>query len=1019
MRSVHRLRQFQALGVLAVAAAGCRFDSAARMGTVEAAHRDRRHSAVNLDDSCEASIVRTDGEALIAGGLHRRIQTRVNEFTANDQTSVGIAYEPIAGSTLAVWCSRRQEDGTSGVFGRWVGENGQPLGAEFHVNQRTAFEQLGPVAAPDGRGGAWVAWRSCGPGGMALLVRRFGVNGAATDERVVAESRGGDLDGPVIAARSDGGLLVIWCARIDPSGDGAGSEGVVRGVVVSEGMYVSEPFEIHASRGHVLRHPAVAAAAGDETWVAWQETDIGGGARIMAAQISRDAGRIGPCIAVSAESVVMDVEPSICLLPVQGGNDDAFERPRDASEGARGFMAVWHRYSDETDYDVVVRSFDAAGNPIGSERVVNTTRAGRQNGACLAPRGDGTMFVAWNCDATGQTRIRGRLLSESGRPAGDEVLLTGSDSAIADGLRDGAGPRSLAAGAAGRRIDIGDSGALFVAWSGNAGLGDTSGAHVMILRPDGADEMAGQGSGGTAQAAAARPNAPWIDEGDLYAPGQQQTASPHEPPAYEVDAPVIPPGESGEPGSGPEGGLPEFMGHTFSGWTPPDPEIAVGPNHVVAIVNGRIRFFTKAGVQTFSQSINDAGGFWGAQGATNFVFDPEATYDEASGRFFAMACERNPSNGTGQSYFNLAVSDDDDPNGTWFKYRFNVTALAGTGDIDSPNMAVDGQTVYLTADFFSGGSRHFVYILNKADLLAGLNPAATHLTVGGLYALGVPRLLGAPPAAYMMKEIGGNTIRLYAIQNPLAAPSLVVFDLAVPAYDPATESPPQMGGTTRPFTFGPRFWSAEWRDGSLWAVHHQGGSRILARWYEITTNGWPTSGGSPSLAQSGTIDPGSPLRTYFPAIGTDACGNAMVVYARSSSSEFISMWASWRHRDDPPGAMRGPELIKPSTTYYDRDRWGDYGGIEADPVDGERLWLFHEYAASTTQWTTWVAPRRARPRGDMDGDDAVGLPDVPGFVAVLLKADTDPYRVCTADMNGDGLANGLDMQVFVDRLLSP
>ena len=73
------------------------------------------------------------------------------------------------------------------------------------------------------------------------------------------------------------------------------------------------------------------------------------------------------------------------------------------------------------------------------------------------------------------------------------------------------------------------------------------------------------------------------------------------------------------------------------------------------VTNGAIAFFSHTGTLLYQVTIAGSSGFWGAQGATGFVFDPEVTWDPHSGRFVAMACERG--NGD-SSYFLLAVSDD-------------------------------------------------------------------------------------------------------------------------------------------------------------------------------------------------------------------------------------------------------------------------------------------------------------------------------------------------------------------------
>jgi len=54
---------------------------------------------------------------------------------------------------------------------------------------------------------------------------------------------------------------------------------------------------------------------------------------------------------------------------------------------------------------------------------------------------------------------------------------------------------------------------------------------------------------------------------------------------------------------------------------------------------------------------------------------------------------------------------------------------------------------------------------------------------------------------------------------------------------------------------------------------------------------------------------------------------------------------------------------------------------------------------------------------DFNGDNAVDLTDVPAFVGVLLGLETDPLAVVTADANGDGVADGRDIQPFAQAAI--
>jgi hypothetical protein len=128
----------------------------------------------------------------------------------------------------------------------------------------------------------------------------------------------------------------------------------------------------------------------------------------------------------------------------------------------------------------------------------------------------------------------------------------------------------------------------------------------------------------------------------------------------------------------------------------------------------------------------------------------------------------------------------------------------------------------------------------------------------------------------------------------------------------------------------------------------------MARWYEIKTNNWPLNG-EPELVQSGDIDPGPEIRTFFTAIAADGFGNAGMCFARSSPNEYISMARCVRRFDDPLGTMRDVVIVKNSSGPYNGGRWGDYSGISCDPSDDRTFWMHGEYTPGDNTWNTWIA----------------------------------------------------------------
>src|SRR2546428_11987995 len=88
--------------------------------------------------------------------------------------------------------------------------------------------------------------------------------------------------------------------------------------------------------------------------------------------------------------------------------------------------------------------------------------------------------------------------------------------------------------------------------------------------------------------------------------------------------------------------------------TPPDVQVAVGPSHVVEMVNVLGRISTKQGVEVQTFPLDS---FFGVP-STDFISDPKVHFDTASGSWFTSITDVT----TGRAL--LEVSKSDDPAGT-------------------------------------------------------------------------------------------------------------------------------------------------------------------------------------------------------------------------------------------------------------------------------------------------------------------------------------------------------------------
>jgi hypothetical protein len=124
-----------------------------------------------------------------------------------------------------------------------------------------------------------------------------------------------------------------------------------------------------------------------------------------------------------------------------------------------------------------------------------------------------------------------------------------------------------------------------------------------------------------------------------------------------------------------------------------------------------------------------------------------------------------------------------------------------------------------------------------------------------------------------------------------------------------------------------------------------------ARWYDFNT----TAAADPTvpvpLANSGEVNPGAGVFTYFPSADIDPAGDIGMTYVESSANEFFSMYATGKQLAEP--AMEAGVLIAAGNGAYtgpdgSPHRAGDYSGTAVDvnaagtPVNS--FWSANEYA---------------------------------------------------------------------------
>jgi hypothetical protein len=414
-----------------------------------------------------------------------------------------------------------------------------------------------------------------------------------------------------------------------------------------------------------------------------------------------------------------------------------------------------------------------------------------------------------------------------------------------------------------------------------------------------------------------------------------------------------------------------FPGIGQTQFLPPDPSGAAGPNSLIETVNTRISLYAKNGalLQTADMDSPSGGNFAFFRTVRHgFGFtDPWVIYDRYADRFMVMATEIQSGAGANQAYFDIAISitnnpaDLDvaagDPSPDWYFYSIPVSSALGTAWADYPKLAADANSLYITGNYFrfSGGFAGVaVTKLDKTPMLSGTLGARTDAVASGAFTLQPVQGIGrsaTDPELFVDRLSSG--IRVWEMNSS----GVLTARTTLASSNSTIGGAPQSGTTaTLDSLSGEGLIYAVWRNNSIWTAHTVSfGGKGAVRWYEITT-----TGGTYGLRETGTIDAGSGVWTIIPALAVDAAGNMGITYTQTSSSQFPAMMTAAHLATDPLGFTQPGTVQHASSTFYNPglanpQRWGDYAAMSVDPSDDRTFWAFHEYAAGTNSWGTWVS----------------------------------------------------------------
>jgi PKD repeat protein len=358
--------------------------------------------------------------------------------------------------------------------------------------------------------------------------------------------------------------------------------------------------------------------------------------------------------------------------------------------------------------------------------------------------------------------------------------------------------------------------------------------------------------------------------------------------------------------------------------------------------------------------------------------DPIVLYDEQADRwlFSQFAFPDN----LGSFSQCVAISQTDDPTGSYNRYEFSFTGL---GMNDYPKHGIVSDSITLMANLFTKRGSQFWYggtwlaVLNKAAMYAGQTATMRGFNIGTAQFGFVAGDLDGPGSAEALFGTAMSTANTFDIWRitpnwggssasvvKIAAIPVTPFDRTLCSASRGACIPQPEGGPALESLSDRLMHRLQIRDfgtyRTMLAAHtvDVNGTGIAGiRWYEFRQ---PT-GGNWSLYQEGTYAPDDGQYRWMPSIAMNGRGDIGVGFLLGGPATYMSVAATGQSAAaSGSGAFDAVELacVDGGGVQEGVARSGDYSSTSIDPADDTTFWHTNEYVkfGGNFIWDTYVCP---------------------------------------------------------------
>jgi hypothetical protein len=422
---------------------------------------------------------------------------------------------------------------------------------------------------------------------------------------------------------------------------------------------------------------------------------------------------------------------------------------------------------------------------------------------------------------------------------------------------------------------------------------------------------------------------------------------------------------------------------TMNARNPSDNSLAVGPDHIVELANGRMAVYDKKGTVLYGAvPTNSIFKGFGGQCENRNSGDSVVRYDQLADRwlFVLPVFQRPPGEPEGPYSMCYAVSQGPDPRGPYHRYEFKRKLFP-----DYPRPAIWPDGYYVPSSTGDDVIQKHACVVDRTRMLRGEPATEQCVIIDGVNFLnnadidgkelpppGAPNIIMAAGGTQLKKIMEDSAIYAWKFhvdwQTPANTSVTGPVKIAVAPYHylcdgQLTSCVPQPGTTRRLDAQGDKLMQR--------LVYRRIGGResIVAshsintaagaggvRWYEFRLNKMR----DPVLYQQGTYAPDGFYR-WMGSAAMDKKGNIGIGYSFGGTPNYAGQRFVGRLSKDPKGqlTLRETVLADGKASQTGTLRWEDFATTAVDPTDDCTFWYVGDYLkAGATAYTSRIGAFR-------------------------------------------------------------